>query len=184
MDHHKGSKGALTPLSRLSWESSECTFFICCSQVNELTSPLDVEDFVTKQSLIKCCLAPLSRSKGTFRLLNAFVLLIPTRLWSPAVALVPHTSWQASSQSSACPLQTAWAFANLSSTGRQTSMAHDSFGREPNVQLNNLICFYCREKHSSPFFPIQLNLHVKVLLWYKGMCIYLHFLSAFTPFWT
>lgn len=97
MDHHKGSKRALTPLSRLSWESSECAFFICCSQVNELTSPLDVEDFVTKQSLIKCCLAPLSWSKGTFRLLNAFVLLIPTRLWSPAVASVPHTSWQASS---------------------------------------------------------------------------------------
>jgi hypothetical protein len=60
MDHHKGSKRALTLLSRLSWESSECAFFICCSQVNELTSPLDVEDFVTKQSLIKCCLAPLS----------------------------------------------------------------------------------------------------------------------------
>lgn len=101
MDHHKGSKRTLTLLSMLSWESSECAFFICCSQVNELTSPLDVEDFVTKQSLIKCCLAPLSWSKGTFRLLNAFVFLIPTRLWRPAVASVPHTYWQLSSHAPA-----------------------------------------------------------------------------------
>ena len=84
---------------------------------------------------------------------------------------ISSTRFLAGIQSSACPLQTAWAFANLSNARRQTSMAHDSFGREPNVQLNSLICFYCRGKQSSPFSPIQLNLHVKVLLWYKGMCI-------------
>lgn len=95
---------------------------------------------------------------------------------------ISSTHFLAGIQPSACPLQTAWAFANLSSTGRQTSMAHDSFGREPNVQLNNLICFYCRKKQSSPFFPIQLNLHVKVLLWYKGMCILSTFPFCFYTF--
>lgn len=38
-------------------------------------------------------------------------------------------------------LQAAWAFANLSSTSRQTSVAHDGFGQEPSVQLNNRPCF-------------------------------------------
>lgn len=94
---------------------------------------------------------------------------------------ISPTHFLAGIQSSACPLQTAWAFANLSSTGRQTSMAHDSPGWEPNVQLNNLICFYCRGKHSSLFFRVWLDLHVKVLVWYKGVCTYLQFLSAFTP---
>lgn len=89
---------------------------------------------------------------------------------------ISPTHFLAGIQSSACPLQTAWAFANPSSTGRQTSMAHDSPGWEPNVQLNNLICFYWRGKHSSPFFPVWLNLHGKVLLWYKGVCTYLQFL--------
>lgn len=90
---------------------------------------------------------------------------------------ISPTHFLAGIQSSACPLQTAWAFANLSSTGRQTSMAHDSLGWEPNVQLNNLICFCCGGKHSSPFFPIQLNVHVKVLLCTKECAfIYIFFL--------
>lgn len=88
-------------------------------------------------------------------------------------------------QSCACPLQTAWAFANLSSTSRQTSMAHDCFGPWPDVQLNHLASpiLYGQTR----FFPIlshSVDLHGEVLLQYKGMCIYLHSLSALTPFFS
>lgn len=38
MDHHKGSKRALTQLSMLSWESSECAFFLFAA-VRLMSSP-------------------------------------------------------------------------------------------------------------------------------------------------
>lgn len=75
---------------------------------------------------------------------------------------ISPTHFLAGIQSSACPLQTAWAFANRSSPGRQTSVAHDSAGWGPSVQLNNLICFYCRGGRSFLVFPIWLDSHVKV----------------------
>jgi len=70
---------------------------------------------------------------------------------------ISPTHFLAGIQSSACPLQTAWAFANLSSTSRQTSMAHDCLGWQPDVQLNHLPSRYCTEQHIPfPFSPIQL----------------------------
>lgn len=49
--------------------------FICSSQVNESTSPLDVERPATKSCLIRASLARCSETKGHSRSLNAFTLL-------------------------------------------------------------------------------------------------------------
>lgn len=98
---------------------------------------------------------------------------------------ISPTHFLAGIQSCACPLQTAWAFANLSSTSRQTSMAHDCLGWQPDVQLNHLPSCYCTgAAHSFPILSHSVDLHVEVLLQYKGMCIYLHSLSALTPFFS
>ena len=71
-------------------------------------------------------------------------------------------------QSCVCPLQTAWAFANLSSTSRQTSMAHDCLGWQPDVQLNHLPSRYCTEQHIPfPFSPTLLVLKDLFVYWFS-----------------
>lgn len=68
-------------------------------------------------------------------------------------------------QSCACPLQTAWAFANLSSTSRQTSMAHDCFGWQPDVQLYHLTSpLLYGEMHSFTILSHSVDLHGEVFV--------------------
>lgn len=156
-----------------------CLFFICCSQVNELTSPLDVEDFVTKQSLIKCCLAPLSWSRGTFGLLNAFVFFLPTRLWSPAVASGPHTSWQSSSPPPSscmgiCQSKQHWS-ANKHGTRLLWPRANGAVEQSP------LFLLYREKTHALSSLSLLLIYMSKFCYDTNGMCIFISCLSPFTP---
>ncbi|KAG7317550.1 hypothetical protein KOW79_018585 [Hemibagrus wyckioides] len=86
--------------------------FIRHRQVNESTSPLDVERLATKPRLIRACLALRTETKAHSPApLNAFMLLSTASLWSRGCAINPfshssllpsrftHAPWQPSSTS-------------------------------------------------------------------------------------